>query len=98
MQARPPADLALRQALDEVQPTDLGPLLHPDHLGPPELALRRRAQAPRPPGQTLKWPTFHPAQVAQSSPGADNLEELERPAARQRSVSGAHDIAVSATR
>jgi hypothetical protein len=62
MQPRPPADLALRQALDEVQPTDLGPLLHPDHLGPPELALRRRAQLRTPPDDTLR--------VAHFSPGA----------------------------
>jgi hypothetical protein len=70
MQPCPPADLALRQTLDEVQSTDLGPLLHPDHLRPPELALRRRAQAPKPPDDTPEWPTFQPAHVDQS-PGAD---------------------------
>ena len=75
MQARPPTNLALRQTLDEVQPTDLGPLLHPDHLDPPELALRKRAQTPRATGRTLKWPTFHPPQLAQFSPGADRRGE-----------------------
>ena len=76
MQPRPPTNLALRQALDEVQPTDLCPLLHPDHLGPPELALRKRAQAPRATGQHDRWPTFHPAQVVQFSPGADTGTRL----------------------
>src|SRR4051794_39930985 len=71
MQPRPPVDLADPQALDEVQPTDLGPLLHPDHLGPPELAPRKRAQAQRPLGRPPRWSTFHPAQVVQFSPGAD---------------------------
>jgi hypothetical protein len=59
MQPRPTPDLALREALDEVQPTDLGPLLHPDHLGPPELVLRTRAQAPKTTGRVLRWPTFN---------------------------------------
>jgi hypothetical protein len=40
MQTRPAMDLALRQLADEMQPPNLSPLLHPDHLGPPELALR----------------------------------------------------------
>src|SRR4051794_3109370 len=79
MQPRPATDLALRQTLDEVQPTDLGPLLHPDHLGPPELAPRRRAQAPRATGRTLKWPTFHSTQVDQFSPGADTELVDRRP-------------------
>src|SRR3954469_9637172 len=67
MQPRPPANLALQQTLDEVQPTDLGPLLHPDHLGPPELVCAHGPRLRRPPDNTPDWPTFHPAQVAQFS-------------------------------
>jgi hypothetical protein len=58
MQRGPQASLALRQALDEVQPTGLGPLLRPDHLGPPELALRRRAQARAATRTNLEWPSL----------------------------------------
>src|SRR4051812_12739133 len=73
MQPRPPVDLADPQPLDEVQPTDLGPLLHPDHPGPPELAPRKRAQARRPLGHSPRWSTFQPAQVVQFSPAADSV-------------------------
>jgi hypothetical protein len=45
MQPGAPVDLPLRQAAHEVQPPDLRPLLHSDHLGPPDLALRKRTQA-----------------------------------------------------
>jgi hypothetical protein len=45
VQPRPTMDLAHRQPAHEVQPPDLRPLLHPDHLGPPGLALRKRTQA-----------------------------------------------------
>ena len=69
MQPGPAMDLALRQPAHEVQPPDLRPLLHPDHLGPPELALRKRAQAPQTTGRPSggphfnrrRWPSFHPA-------------------------------------
>ena len=72
MQPSAPVDLPLRQAAHEVQPPHLRPLLHSDHLSPPELALRTRAQATRATGHALRWPTFQPAQVAQFSPGADS--------------------------
>src|SRR5205085_10096509 len=86
MQPRPATDLALRQTLDEVQPTDLGPLLHPDHLGPPELALRRRAQAPKATGQH--------AQVAHFSTGAGGpvFTRRRHRAAKRRYRSGRHAI------
>ena len=69
MQPGPPMDLPHRQAAHEVQPPDLRPLLHPDHLGPPELALRKRAQDPQATGHRSggplfnrrRWPSFHPA-------------------------------------
>ena len=65
-------DLALREPPDEMYATDLRPLLHPDHPGPPELALRKQAQAPRPTPSPqggplfnrLRWPSFHPAPTA----------------------------------
>jgi hypothetical protein len=68
MQPRPTMDLTLRELADEMQPPDLRPLLHPDHLGPPELAPRKRTQAPQTTGQPLQWPTIHPAQVDQFHP------------------------------
>ena len=72
MQPGPPMDLPDRQAAHEMQPPHLRPLLHPDHLGPPELALRKRTQAPRTPGQhsggpvfnRRRWSSFHPAPTA----------------------------------
>jgi hypothetical protein len=44
MQPRLPTDLADRQPAHKAQPSDLCPLLHPDHPGPPRLALRTQAQ------------------------------------------------------
>ena len=72
MQPGAPMDLPDRQAAHEMQPPHLRPLLHSDHLGPPELALRKRTQAPRTPGR-LRWSSFQPAQVVQFSPGADSV-------------------------
>src|SRR5215207_5456390 len=68
VQPGPAMNLADRQAAHEVQPPHLRPLLHSDHLGPPELALRKRTQAPRTTGRSSgplcnrrRWPSFHPA-------------------------------------
>ena len=68
MQPGPAMNLPDRQAAHEVQPPDLRPLLHSDHPGPPELALRKRTQAPRTPGRSggpvfnrRRWSSFHPA-------------------------------------
>src|SRR5215213_1463607 len=68
VQARPAMDLPDRQAAHEMQPPHLRPLLHSDYLGPPELALRKRTQAPRTPGRSggpvfnrRRWSSFHPA-------------------------------------
>src|SRR5215211_4917276 len=68
MQPRPAMDLPLRQTAHEVQPPHLRPLLHSDHLGPPELALRKTCPG-NPDHRTSsgplfnrrRWPSFHPA-------------------------------------
>ena len=64
MHPRPPPNLALRKTLDEVQPTDLGPLLHSDHLALPSSLCADEPRLCEPPDETPEWPTFHPAQVA----------------------------------
>ena len=61
MQPSAAMNLPDRQATHEAQPPHLRPLLHSDHLGPPRLALRGRAEAPRTTGH---------AQVVQISTGA----------------------------
>src|SRR4051794_12194001 len=78
MQPRPATDLALRQTLDEVQPTDLGPLLHPTTS---VLPSSRRADEPRLRGHRTnpEVATFHPTQVDQFSPGADTELVDRRP-------------------
>ena len=48
----------------------LRPLLHSDHLGPPELALRKQAQVPRTTGRS-GGPLFNRRRVGPFSPGAD---------------------------
>jgi hypothetical protein len=63
-------DLPLREPPNEEQPPHLRPLLYSDHLGPPKLALRN-TNSGNPGHRTIRWPNFHPPQVAQFSPGAD---------------------------
>jgi hypothetical protein len=89
MQPGATMDLALRQPAHEEQPPHLRPLLHPDHLGPPELALRSTSSG-NPGHRTLKWPDFHPAQAAQPSPGAD-ISGLSRSAVAVGAVRGTVD-------
>src|SRR5215207_9406434 len=77
MQPRPAMDLPLRQAAHEVQPPHLRPLLHSDHLGPPELALRKTSPG-NPDHRTSsgplfnrrRWPSFHPAPTAGTAAAA----------------------------
>src|SRR5205085_7910776 len=48
-EARPAGDLADRHSLDEMQPPDFGPLLHPDHDLPPRSPTWRGAGPTRVP-------------------------------------------------
>jgi len=68
MQPGPTVDLPHRQATHEVQPPDLRPLLHSDHLGPPRARSAQTSPGSAGHRTTLTWPKFQPAQVAQFHP------------------------------
>src|SRR4029077_12141511 len=74
MRSGQPVDRALGKLLDEVQPSDLSPLLHADHT----LLLARSLDQARVRDQpddvrlSARWSSFQPAQVVQYSGGAHN--------------------------
>jgi hypothetical protein len=81
MRTRRPMNRALRALLDEVQPSDLSPLLHADHT----LLLARSQDQARVRDQPddlrlgARWSSFQPAQVVQYSGGAIQAAPTTRP-------------------
>jgi hypothetical protein len=57
MQPRPARELADRDALDEVQPPYLGPLLHTNHLTSSPPGLPRPSEGPSPTGRLIRLVT-----------------------------------------